>query len=301
MTLPLEPLDRNRDIPSRWKTIKEVVSQSKTPEDWENVVRIMEGFENAGQPLKAQWKELIVRKLGDAGQHHLILKAAQRAAATGLRLNNPQMVRTVFRVLHWKALESKWDEEETRKALALAEQFVELMEGDEHLGKKNLVPGDLRASPFTIAMPLELAAVRAKRHTDGQDTDGKVAKYASRFMNATKQDDFLTVTLPAELQYITSPIELKPKVFETAQSIIVHKGRTQGIIPLWIAVKTARKVLGAEMPMASEAQKLEEDLANAVQTGERILKEAIETNVKGKLSSDMIGRLPADIRLAKEA
>lgn len=194
ITLPLEHINRNRDQPSRWDTIRDVVEASKTPEDWENVVRMMEGFRDAGVRLKPRWFEKIVRKLNEAGMQHLVLKSLQRARETGLRLRDEGVVHQVFKGLHDKAAESEWDAAETKKALSFAEQIVELMEKEDHLGKSEPRPQDLRASPFVIAWPLELAAARAKLHTEGQDRDGKVMKYASRLMNAAHQDDFISVS-----------------------------------------------------------------------------------------------------------
>jgi hypothetical protein len=300
----------NRDIPSRWKSIKSIVELSKTQDDWENVVRIMEGFQNASAPMKTQWKEFIVRRMNMAGQHHLILKAAQKASSTGLRLSDVAIARAIFQSVHSKALESEWDPKETKKALNLAERFVELLEDDQHLGKKDVVLGDIRASPYTIAIPLALAAVRAKRHTDGQDTDGKVALYASRFMNATQQkdfvtedgvtqqDNFLTKTLPDHLARASAPIsQAETKLYLISRSVIDLKGNMQSLIPLWIAVKTARQVLGTNMPLDSVAQKMEEDMAAALKAGEQSLKDEMKT----KRLKDMEGVIPKFMRLAEAA
>jgi hypothetical protein len=287
----------NRDIPGRWQSIKSIIELSKTQDDWENVLRIMEGFHNASTPMKTQWKQFIVRRMSLAGQHHLILKAAQKASATGLRLSDVALANTVFQAVHCKALESEWDPKETKKALDLAEKLVELLDDDRHLGKKDVAIGDIRASPYTIAIPLELAAVRAKRHTDGQDTDGKVALYASRFMQATQQDDFLTKIFPDHLARISAPIEAKPKLFQTAQSVVQLKGGIQPMIPVWVAVKVARQVLKKDMPLDSDAQTMEEDMTVALKAGEQSLNDAMK--IKGM--RDMEGVIPKHMRLAEAA
>ena len=171
------------------------------------------------------------------------------------------------------------------------------MDDNRHLGKKNVTIGDIRASPYTIAIPLELAAVRAKRHTDGQDTDGKVALYASRFMQATQQDDFLTKVLPDHLARISAPIEAKPKLFQTAQSVVMLKGGIQAMIPIWIAVKTARQVLRKDMPLDSDAQKMEEEMTAALKAAEQSLDDAMK--IKGL--NNMEGIIPKHMRLAEAA
>lgn len=194
VTLPLEHIDRMRDKPKRKTILRKVMQQSETPADWENVVRMLEGFHNAAIRINTPLMVMTVRRLNEAGMHHLVLKALQRAEKTGLRLKETSIVHQVFKGLHDKAARSAWDEAETTKALSFSEQVVELMENKEHLGRLDRGRNDLRASPWVIAVPLELAAARAKRHTDGQDKDGKVLKYASRLMNALHQDDFNTVS-----------------------------------------------------------------------------------------------------------
>jgi hypothetical protein len=193
VTLPLEHINRMRDQPNRWQTVRSVVESSETVQDWENVLRMMQGFENAGIHVKREWQEKIVRRLNTAGMQHLVLKALQRASATGLRLRHPAIIQKVFYGLHQKASASGWEGGETRKALNMAEQCVELMEGEEHLGRREVTP-DPRASPFVIAVPAGLAAKRAKSHTGGEDKDGKVKKYVMRLANALRQDGFLDVS-----------------------------------------------------------------------------------------------------------
>jgi hypothetical protein len=139
---------------------------------------------------------MIVRRMNQAGQHHLVLKALQRADKTGLKLVTEGVVREVFKGLHDRAAASGWEKNETEKALSFAEQIVELMEGKEHIGGKRQ-PGDVgdyRTSPHVISVPAELAAVKAKRYTSGEDKDGKVKKYAGRLMNAVHQNGFITVS-----------------------------------------------------------------------------------------------------------
>lgn len=55
ITLPLEQIDRNRDQPTRWYVIREVINNRKSNEDWENVVRMMEGFYDASIKLRSSW------------------------------------------------------------------------------------------------------------------------------------------------------------------------------------------------------------------------------------------------------
>lgn len=192
VTLPLQHIDRNTDLLNRWLTIRDIAESSKTPEDFENVIRALEGYTDAGIKLP-QWKQLgIVRILQKNGMDHLVLKALQRSRKTGLRLRDQASTLLVLEGLIYRAVRSGWEKEEVAKMLKFTEQVLEMMEQPEHRGHAPLTPGDIRASPLIIAHALGLAAARAKKHTGG-DVDGKVKKYASRLMHAMQQDNFLTV------------------------------------------------------------------------------------------------------------
>lgn len=60
-----------------------------------------------------------MRKLNEAGQYYLVLKALQRASKTNLRIRNEGVVYEVMKGFHDKAESSGWEEEETRKVLNL--------------------------------------------------------------------------------------------------------------------------------------------------------------------------------------
>jgi hypothetical protein len=190
VTLPLEHLQRNH-LPARWETFSKIVKSSETREDWENVVRMLEGFENAGIKLNAEKQALVVRKLNMNGQQHLILKALQRPKATGLRMREWSLVVQIFRAIYDKAALASWEGEETQKALRLAKQVVELLEDEEHCGGQargeKVSEHDFRGKPAVVAVPTALAAVLASRHEGDVE---EVKKFAGRLVAALKQDDY---------------------------------------------------------------------------------------------------------------
>jgi hypothetical protein len=192
VTLPLEHIDRNKDVPNRWDTLRKIMAASRTPEDWENVLRVVEGYRNAGIRIPPWRQAQIVRKLGIAGYQHLVLKALQRAGATGLRLRDAEVVREVVRAVRDKPAMADWEQEELKKACSMAEQVVELMDGDEHCGKQ-VGALDHRSDPKVMALPLEMAAELAYRYEGDVE---KVKKYAQRLMTALEQHDFASVCRP---------------------------------------------------------------------------------------------------------
>ncbi|PVI04378.1 hypothetical protein DM02DRAFT_611631 [Periconia macrospinosa] len=254
VTLPLEHLDRNTDLPSRVGSIHEVMQLCQTKEDWENLIRVIEGYENAGVHLKPHWQSKAVRVLSDAGMQHLVLKMLQRAKVTGISLNKWAIVVSTLDAMRKKAVQGDWEKEELEKALKLMEQVVELMDGDEHLGKKRGLE-DHRTHPAVIAAPMELAAELAYRH-EGDTV--KVKKYAGRLMTGLQQRDFFSTEGHTELYHIrtaaakteadyTNPTKQKAAFFALLEKVKL-------LIPIWNGLSTARTVLAEEMPMAAEAE-----------------------------------------------
>lgn len=271
VTLPLEFIDPNLQ-PSRFDSLKSVLNQSETTEDWENVVRVLEGFHSAGIVVKPQWQDLVVRKLIENGHHNLVLKALQRVKATGLRLSNQQVTTRVLKGAHDRAAKSDWEKEETVKALRFARQIVELMEDEEHHARSSKsttsAQGDWRSKPFVIAVPTELAAVIAQKHNGDVEV---VKTLANRLVNALKQDNVLA---PPQ----SSPGSVAPKDQDSFDRVAAFSAKTEAdfknnveqaaavnaycaglaeSLVIWNALKTSKAVLGADMPLAEEAAQYE--------------------------------------------
>lgn len=273
VTLPLEHLDRNT-LPDRFRSIRDIVRQSKTPEDFENIVKLLEGAQNAGLKVRPEWQELIVRRLNAAGMHHLVLKALQRSKATGLRLTNHGVVMQVVRGLHDKAALADWGEEEASKALRIAKQVTELMEEDEHNGGRvngiYATKHDHRRVPAVVALPTELAAVLAQRH-QGHLTEVKTL--ATRLLLALTQTDF-----SLQLDDLAKRLGWQPTKAGHYDNMKTAFSTTTSLLELiivWNALKTSQAVLGADMPMAKEARALEARVEQVLNQGMTVLPKLI--------------------------
>jgi len=289
VTLPLVHMDRIRDPPNKLWAVREAVKQSKTAEDWENVVRLAAGYHDASFHFTRGTFEQVMRLMGEAGLHTLIVKSLQRANTTGWRLRDEWSARAVLATFHHKAADAAWARDATEQALRLAEQVAELLDDDAHMGGR-LIPArslanelpsiDPRASPFIIAVPLELAAVRAIKYQDGQDTDGKVLKYASRLLAAMKQDRFINQYFLSVQTAITVP--LPPSAKNNTKNSLLGAVKTFMLkdIPFWNALRTSHRVLGANMPDAELATKLEKETRKALDTGLDKLRKANDGDFK---------------------
>ncbi|KAH6638886.1 hypothetical protein C7974DRAFT_431599 [Boeremia exigua] len=271
VTLPLEYISRVTQ-PSRSRSLKEVVAQSETLEDWENVVRLLEGYHSAGIAVKPRIQEMVVRKLIENEHYNIVLKALQRVKATGLRLSTYNVTASVLKSAHDRAATSDWDAEETAKALRFARQIVDLMEEEEHhavlsKGVKS-TRSDWRSQPYVIAVPTELAAIIAQKH----EGDVEIVKtLANRLVNALKQD-------AAAATPKSSPQQAGVRVQDSIDRVAALSTKTeadfkngtaqghavfaycQGLaeqLVVWNALRTSQAVLGAEMPLAPEAAEYE--------------------------------------------
>ncbi|KAI4952827.1 hypothetical protein J4E91_003301 [Alternaria rosae] len=295
VTLPLEHIDRNK-LPNRFKRLKAIVNRSETKEDWENVVRCLEGFQEAGIKIHWQWQELVVRKLNLAGMQHLVLKALQRAKQTGIKLSNYGVLRQVLRTVHDKAAMADWAQDDTIKAHKLAKQVVELMEDGEHCGGKRphvamdkFAEGDYRGRPSVVALPTEMAAGLADKY--GGDKE-EVKKLSNRLVHALQQSGYMT-----SLDATSRNSDARAAGFVNTTKLLAHVtdhcyDLLETLI-VWNALKTSRKVLGAEMPMSEEAQSFETRAQEVLMEGVRSLDD---------MSKDKEGKplMPAYVRYIKE-
>jgi hypothetical protein len=268
--LPLEHIDRTKDVPNRWHTVKEVIERARTPEDWENVLLMVEGFRGAGLKFLPHWQKKVLRKMFEAKRADLVMRALERVQETKFSLKEQETREVVFLGLRNCAANEGWSKEGTTWALSTIERVIELMEHKLHLGKWAAAPGDPRANPFVIAYPLELAAMKVKKHLGGKD-DGSVMKYATRTMAAFKQDDFMTTTLPATLEKLTFQPPEKP--YQERGAVTDLRLTVYNFIPVWNGLQTASSVLGSKMPMADDAKKITKDVWKAIQRARNTLEE----------------------------
>jgi hypothetical protein len=182
----LEPLDKLKDVPNARKSLFRALELMQEKSDWDNLPNLLQGFKTAGVRLYTSDLLKIVRTAGKAGRQDVILECIRRAGTTGFKSKNPELVQQVLWWFQHKALVSDWSAEETKKALSWAEMLVVLLENPTHSGAK-VIQGetDPRVRPEVIGILLQLAAVRASKHLNGKDEDGKVAEYSQKLLGTS--------------------------------------------------------------------------------------------------------------------
>jgi hypothetical protein len=156
----------------------------KDKKDWANLPNLLEGLNVAGTNTNAvHIKCLVVTQCRVAGRQEVLLECLRRVKGTGMQLKEPRFVVRVMLAIQHRAFSTDFHEHETAKALKWAEMVVALMENPKHAGSRVLAgENDPRLQPEVIGILLELAAVRAVKHLESRDVDGKVAEYGARLV-----------------------------------------------------------------------------------------------------------------------
>jgi hypothetical protein len=256
----LEHIDRRKDVPNTKKTVRAAIQLMKEKKDWDNLPNLLEGLIVAGYPIEA-YREMIIRWIGSAGRQDIILECVRRVSDTKFTLGDPQVAIQVMLWMSLKGVQSNWNKGETRKALAWAEEVAMLMEDEKHIGSRSLHgENDSRIRPEILGILLELSAVRALKHQDGKDVDGKVAKYAERLLG-----------LPSGFQ------EPKPRERGDLPALRGKRSdhplrRIEAItywgmvhLPILYGLKAAEAVLGSTSTIATRLEPVEKDLERMVE------------------------------------
>ena len=180
----LQHIDSRTDIPNARKSLSRAMILMKDKQDWANLPNLLEGLKTSGaNVMSTRMTATILNKMMANGRQETILECLRRVKDTGFQLDDPEFVTRVMLAMQKRGLDTDWHEHETAKGLRWAEMVVELMESPKHAGSRILAgENDPRLQPEVIGILLELAAVRAVKHLESRDVDGKVAEYGARLL-----------------------------------------------------------------------------------------------------------------------
>jgi len=144
-------------------------------------------MKDVGSGLREGWCEKWTHAAFRAGFPDIAMLALRRVETTGLSLRMPRVRYAALLGIRASAQEEggKWgDAERVGRAARRAEGLAELMEHEEHCGKRHVGVEDPRASPFVIGTVAEMVALSAR--VAGVGVDGqvreKVRVYAGRLV-----------------------------------------------------------------------------------------------------------------------
>lgn len=225
---PLVWMQRTRDIPNRTKLLKQALNLMESKEDWSNLPGIFVALKHMKSTPHAELMEYIVRKAVDAGRLPVIVRCLQQSEHTGVTLKRREVLRHLIFGLHDHAARGGWSAESVKEALGLARNVSNLLESSEHGSGERLLSQDPRRRPEVIGVFLELAAVNAHFHQNGEDRGNAVKAYTSRLLSCMNEQ-------------ARQPTGLQPPVSGPVWEML------EGA-PIWHGLALAEKVLGSGVP-----------------------------------------------------
>lgn len=239
----LKPLDRTRDEPDTRKGLRRILDLMRDAQHWHNLPAFLTELQKAKRRIQPVEFERVARRASESGRQDMVMACVRQAKDTGLVLRELGVAREVMWSAHVRAMQAGWDEEGTRGALRQAELIMTQLDNKTHVGKLRLWDKDARRRPEVLGVLLELAAVRAARHLDGKDTDGKVKKYALPLLASWRIVKY-------------QPEKVKEAVRPDAEAAM----ELQGLAPAWKGMELAVEVLKGEQGCEDVKRVLEEKL-----------------------------------------
>ncbi|TAQ87252.1 hypothetical protein B7494_g4417 [Chlorociboria aeruginascens] len=178
----LEHIDRTQDLPAVGKGIRHAVTLMENKKDWDNLKPLLKGLKHCKMRILPSDTCFAISQAASKGRLDVILDCARGVSETGFFLKDLAVVARLMWSIQNKAFVSDWNKKETTQALTWAEMVSSMLEDKKHAGG-SLVKWDIRRCPEVIGILLQLSSVRASRHLDGTDEEGKVASYATRLMD----------------------------------------------------------------------------------------------------------------------
>lgn len=173
-------LDYHQDtIPPSRKLLRDTVRQMETRADWDNLNRVLSGYNNAHRTVSRGDLFIIMRQAGKTGNLYAVLDAFRNAKDTHLRIRHLPVADEFLHHAQLMAIDSGFAERETRDAKTWSLMLHELMQDEGH-AKVDAPPGrkPLHREPEVVGQLLHLAAAHAVHHGGAADADGKVAELA---------------------------------------------------------------------------------------------------------------------------
>ncbi|KAK3322469.1 hypothetical protein B0H66DRAFT_205195 [Apodospora peruviana] len=275
------------DLPETRKNVTKAINMMKNKWDMDNLRPLLEGVKQAKRKLPWVVYPKLARLAGQYDNIPVILECAWHVEKTGFRLTHSETVNELLCWIQKKALDSDWDEKETKKALKRAIKLIETIEAkEEHHPKGNSpleVPVDevtarqipLYRDPQVLSARLHLAAALAVKRYDGKDVNNVVTKYAQELLALWPEGAGLT-TLHPEAAYLREAdmgyLIHTPKRFLWHASPILHG--------LQLAAKIVEPELAKQL--LQRAAVLKEEMKTAISKDETLPEGTVYTEYFGQ-------------------
>ncbi|KAH8649639.1 hypothetical protein BGZ60DRAFT_534521 [Tricladium varicosporioides] len=220
----------------------------KERKDWENLPLLLEGLHKGNSVLtgRPRFREMTCHRCIRAGYADIILECIRRSTDTGMVINSPKIAMSMMILLTEEATRNNHDNSSIKKALARAEQLMDLMEDPKNAKYYTNAAEDPRVRPELVGMALDLAS-RLSLSGDGAGIDKKVEDFAKKVLG-------------------TWPNLESPWTRNASESVTVE--REHAINNTWLrqlstllhGLKLSQKVLSGNPELASQLKKRADEL-----------------------------------------
>ncbi|KAH6666881.1 hypothetical protein B0J14DRAFT_659449 [Halenospora varia] len=155
----------------------------KERKDWENLPLLLEGLHKGNSVLtgRVKFREMICFWCIKAGHVDIILECIRRSADTGMVIDSPKTAMGMMILLTEDAARNNYDSSSTKKALARAEQLMNLMEDPKNAKYYTDAAKDPRIRPELVGIALDLAS-RLSLCGDSVGIENKVEDFAKKVL-----------------------------------------------------------------------------------------------------------------------
>ncbi|CAJ2506428.1 Uu.00g005580.m01.CDS01 [Anthostomella pinea] len=195
----------NGDIPQTRRSVMQAIQLFDTSDDFLNLKPLLEGIAYANRKFDPSFHTKILRVVGAKGRIYDIIDCARSVRRTGFKLDSSEKANEVLHWVQMKAVDSRWDADQTAQALRWAEMVLEMLQDEGHQPRRRKddppLDGELPLSrdPMVLAAPLHLAAAMVTRHDAGDEVREMVTKHATDIVRLWPQGRKLKELQPAQL------------------------------------------------------------------------------------------------------
>ncbi|KAL2886196.1 hypothetical protein HOO65_060026 [Ceratocystis lukuohia] len=170
---------KKKDVPNSRAILLKAISLMKTRADWDNLVRLLNGYARSKRTIKLHDRFRMIREAGRTGNIWSIIEAMRHSEKSGLYLRHLPPVDEIMYWLCHKAVSNNWSASETKQAATWATIVMDILEEPEHRRpNQSLSPRALHREPQVLAQYLMLLAAQSVFHGNKLDAGGHVSKIA---------------------------------------------------------------------------------------------------------------------------
>ncbi|KAK4186917.1 hypothetical protein QBC35DRAFT_500109 [Podospora australis] len=249
-------------LPHAYQLISDFINNMKTPGDWDNLPRLLEGLKHAHRKVDEVLYAKMIRRAALAHRLDVIVTCIKSVKRTGFKLDSAEKIQELLTQLTSRAVNTGYGEYTTNRSLQQIQQIIEELEAEPaHLGDEGLrLQLPFYGHPLVLGARLHLAAAKAYYLKD-KDTVVQVQRYAEELMALWPEGKGV--------------LDLEPSAAYTDRSklrfLMDRNNFLYHVTPIYQGLNLAVKMVdpGLAMQLQNRADAVEGELRAAMESPER--------------------------------